>query len=137
MQKGRQLAPQRSCSRLLHDPATIAALFGFFRNRSENRILANPNKECHAYRAVQAVEDALRVEPTTLFLSRKKTTDDILEAAEYCVNLLEAAEMVPMWDAPSARIACWRRQPEGERDVQAIKRFAYEMAQLVRKNCLF
>lgn len=121
----------------IRDPATIAALFGFFRNRSENRILANPNKECHAYRAVQAVEDALRVEPTTLFLSRKKTTDDILEAAEYCVNLLEAAEMVPMWDAPSARIACWRRQPEEERDVQAIKRFAYEMAQLVRKNCLF
>ena len=86
---------------------------------------------------MQAVVVGRGVEPTTLFLSRKKTTDDILEAAEYCVNLLEAAEMVPMWDAPSARIACWRRQPEEERDVQAIKRFAYEMAQLVRKNCLF
>ena len=96
----------------IRDPATIAALFGFFRNRSESRILANPNKECHAYRAVQAVEDALRVEPTTLFLSRKKTTDDILEAAEYCVNLLEAAEMVPMWGC-ALRPHCLLAPPAG------------------------
>jgi hypothetical protein len=44
--------------------------------------------------------------------------------------------MVPMWDAPSAKIATWRAQPEAERDAHAIRRFAYEMAQLVRENCL-
>jgi len=44
---------------------------------------------------------------------------------------------VPMWDAPSARIAIWRAQPEHERDVHAIRLFAYEMAKLVRENCLF
>ena len=121
----------------IRDPATIAALFGFFRNRTENRILANPNKETHAYRAVQAVEDALRVEPTTLFMLKPKTTDDILDAAEYCVNILESCELVPMWDAPSARIQIWRNQREEERNVHEIARFAHEMAQLVKKACLF
>ena len=121
----------------IRDPSVIAALFGFFRNRTPGRILVNANKEGHAYRAVQAVEDVLRVEQTTLFMQRPKTTDDILEAAEYCVNILEGAEMVPMWDAPSARIAIWRAQPEPERDAHAIRRFAYEMARLVRENCLF
>ena len=48
------------------------------------------------------------MEQTTLFMQKPKTTDDILEAAEYCVNILEGAEMVPMWDAPSAKIAIWR-----------------------------
>ncbi len=121
----------------IRDPAVIAALFGFFRNRTENRIRVNANKEGHAYRAVKAVEDVLRVEETTLFMSKHKTTDDILTAAEYCVNILEAAEMVPMWDPPSAKIECWRRMPEEKRDVYEIKRFAYDMAELVRKNCMF
>ena len=121
----------------IRDPAVIAALFGFFRNRTENRIRVNANKEGHAYRAVKAVEDVLRVEETTLFMSKHKTTDDILTAAEYCVNILEAAEMVPMWDPPSAKIECWRRLPEEKRDIYEIKRFAYDMAELVRKNCMF
>lgn len=121
----------------IRDPNVIAALFGFFRNRTEDRIKVNANKEGHAYRAVKAVEDVLRVEATTLFMSKEKTTDDILEAAEYCVNILEAAEMVPMWDPPSARIECWRKLPEEERDVYKIKQFAYEMAQLLKKNCYF
>ena len=121
----------------IRDPSVIAALFGFFRNRTTGRILANPNKEGHAYRAVKAVEDALRVEPTTLVMSKPKTTDDILEAAEYCVNILEACELVPMWDAPSAKIAIWRAQPEEERDKHEIARFAHEMAKRVRESCLF
>jgi hypothetical protein len=121
----------------IRDPSVIAALFGFFRNRTEGRILVNANKEGHAYRAVQAVEDVLRVEQTTLFMQKSKTSDDILEAAEYCVNILEGAEMVAMWDAPSAKIQIWRAQPEAERDIHTIRRFAYDMAQLVRENCLF
>lgn len=119
----------------IRDPSVIAALFGFFRNRSENRIRVNANKEGHAYKAVQAVEKVLTVEETTLFMSKPVTTDDILEAAEYCVNILESAEMVPMWNPPSARIEDWRRMPEEQRDVYEIKRFAYEMAELVKKNC--
>jgi hypothetical protein len=52
---------------------------------------------------------------------QKGDADDILEAAERCANLLEGAEMVPMWDLPSATIADWRAQPEEERDLLAIR----------------
>ena len=45
--------------------------------------------------------------------------------------------MVPMWDPLSARILRWRRMDEPERDVYEIRRFAFEMAQLLRKNCCF
>ena len=93
---------------------------------------------------MKAVEDVLRVEPTTLFMSREKTIESILDAAEYCVNLLECAEFVPMWDPPSAQLECMRRWDwEHMDDFQRreaewkVKQFAYEMSQLVRKNCMF
>ncbi len=121
----------------IRDPSVIAAVLGFFRNRTPDRIRVDANREGHAYKAVKAVEAVLRVEETTLFMSKPKTADDILEAAEYCVNILEAAEMVPMWNPPSARLMDFRRQPEKDRDVYEIRRFAYEMAKLVRENCMF
>ena len=119
----------------IRDPAVIAALFGFFRNREGGRIPVNANKEGHADRAVKRVVDVLRVEPTTLFMSRDKTTEEILEAAEYCVNILEGAEMVPMWNPPSARIEAFRRIPEEKRDVYEIREFAYSMAKLLKEKC--
>ena len=41
-----------------------------------------------------------------------------------------------MWNPPSAQIADWRAQPEAERDLLAIKKFAYDMAKLLRESCL-
>lgn len=121
----------------IRDPAVVAAVMGFYRRREGTRIPAEPNREGHAYRAVKAVEDALRIGESSLHCPSRSSTDEILEAAEYCVNLLEAAEMVPMWDPPSARILRWRNMEESERDVYEIRRFAFEMAQLLRKNCCF
>lgn len=120
----------------VRDPSIVAAMLGFFRNRTPDRIRYVPNKEGHAFKAVEAVRDVLDTREITLFHSKRVTTDDILEAAERCANLLEGAEMVPMWDLPSARIADWRAQPEEERDLLAIRKFAYELAKLVQDNCL-
>ena len=119
----------------IRDPAVIAAIYGFFRNRGNDRISANANKEGHAYRAVEAVEKALLVEPTTLFMSKPKTSDEILDAAEYCINILEACELVPMWNPPSAQLEKFRKILENERNIYEIKSFAYEMAMLLKKNC--
>lgn len=116
------------------DPGIIAALFGFFRNRSETRILPDGNREQHAYRAVRAVEKALKTAPSTLFMSEKSSTDEILDAAEYCINILEACEQVAMFDAPSARLMALRNQPPEQRNEQQIRRFAYEMAKLVKET---
>ncbi|MGI5895524.1 MAG: cellulase family glycosylhydrolase [Oscillospiraceae bacterium] len=120
----------------IRDPAIVAAMFGFYRKHTPGRMRANPNKEGYVYGAVEAVEQVLRVEETALFQSKRKTTDDILEAAERCVNILESNELVPMWNPPSAQIADWRAQPEAERDLFAIKKFAYDMAKLLRESCL-
>lgn len=120
----------------IRDPAIVAAMFGFHRKRGTGRVLPNPNKEGYVYGAVEAVEQVLSVEETVLFHSKVKTTDDILEAAERCVSILEANELVPMWDLPSARLAEWRAQPEAERDVRAIRNFAYEMAKRLKEECL-
>ena len=120
----------------IRDATTIAAMFGFFRKRDEGRILANPNREGHAYLAIQGVEEVLMSKKAAQHRPVVYTSDDILDAAEYCINLLEAAEMVPMWDAPSARLALYRAQPEEKRSIPQIRRFAYEMAKTLKEACL-
>ena len=119
----------------VRDPSIIAALLGFYRNRDVNtRILPNPNKEGYAYRALKMIEDSMKQE-TKVFRNKRSSTDDMLEAAEYCANLLEAGEMVPMYDPPTARIKAWRAQKESERDVQAIRKFTYELGQMLKEKC--
>lgn len=120
----------------IRDPAVIAALFGFFRNRTSERILPAPNRERHANQAIERVKVVLKVEEESQFVNKKVTTEEILEAAEYCVNILEACELVPMYDLPSAKIACWRTMEEKERNPQEIKQFAYDMAKLLQEKCL-
>lgn len=119
----------------IRDPAIIAALFGFFRNRTAERILPNPNKEGHVYKAIEGVSNILKIEEESLFMNKTVTTGEILEAAEYCVNILEACELVPMYDSPSARITCWRAMKEDERNVQEIREFAYSMAKILKEKC--
>jgi hypothetical protein len=70
-----------------------------------------------------------------VFQNKKVSTDDILEACEYSANLLEAAEMVPMNDSPSAKILAWRAMAEKDRDVDAIRTFAYELGLTLKKCC--
>jgi hypothetical protein len=119
----------------IRDPAIIAAIFGFYRNRDlKTSVKPNPNKEGHADKALAMLEKALKQE-TTVFRNRSASSDEILEAAEYCANLLEAAEMVPMYDPPTARIQTWRAMPENERDIDAIRTFAYELGLTLKKYC--
>jgi hypothetical protein len=119
----------------IRDPSIIAALFGFHRNLDQKtRIKENPNKEGHGFRAIKMVEDALKQETKT-FRNKPASTEEILEAAEYCANLLEAAEMVPMIDPPSVKIKAWRAMDEKDRDVSAIRTFTYELGLQLKKNC--
>jgi hypothetical protein len=36
---------------------------------------------------------------------------------------------------PSARILYWRKQPPEKRDREAIRKFAYELGQELKKDC--
>lgn len=120
----------------IRDPAIIAAVMGFYRNRDLNTIIKPvPNREGHAEKALKAIEDSLKDDPNT-FRHSKTSTDKILDAAEYAANLLESAEMVPMYLPPSAQIRYWREQPPEKRDRDAIRSFAYDLGLTLKKYCL-
>jgi len=120
----------------IRDPAAIAAVMGFYRNRDLTTILKPaPNREGHAERTLKAIEEALK-DNTGSFTHSKTSTDTILDAAERAANLLESAEMVPMYAPPSAQIRFWREQPPDKRDRDAIRAFAYDLGLLLKKYCL-
>lgn len=117
----------------IRDPSAIAAIYGFYRNRDlKTTIKPNPNKEGYAQIGVKMIEEALKQE-TKVFRNKKSSTDDILEAAEYCANLLEASELVPMYEAPTAKIQAWRMMDEKDRNVGEIRAFAYELGLVLKK----
>ena len=119
----------------IRDPAIVAAIFGFYRNRDKAAsVKPDPNKEGYAYRAIEMMEAALK-QDTTLFQNKKSPTDDILEAAEYCANMLEGSEMVPMFEPPTLTILAWRRQKEEDRDIQATRNFAYDLILTLKRYC--
>ena len=120
----------------VRDPSIIAAVMGFYRNRDLNTIIKPiPNREGHADRALQAIEAALKDNPSAFNYS-KTPTDRVLDAAEAAANLLEAAEMVPMYVPPTAQIRFWREQTPEKRDRDAIRAFAYDLGLMLKKYCL-
>jgi hypothetical protein len=119
----------------IRDPAIIAALFGFYRNRDvKTMVRPAPNREGHAEKALKMIEASLKDDPS-VFSHSRVSTDKILDAAEYAANLLEAAEMVPMFEPPTARIQYWREQPQDKRDREAIRSFAYDLGLTLKKYC--
>ena len=119
----------------IRDPAIIAAVMGFYRNRDLNTMIRPvPNREGHAEKALKAIQDALGDDPNT-FRHTTQPTDKLLDAAEYAANLLESAEMVPMIVPPSAQIQYWRQQPPEKRDRAAIRAFAYDLGLQLKKWC--
>ncbi|NMC41162.1 MAG: cellulase family glycosylhydrolase [Bacteroidales bacterium] len=130
----------------IRDPASIAAIYGFYRKRDTNTMIkALPNREEYAEKAVALLElaldgdldvlpDVFGIEP---FRTSKNSIDDILEAAEYCANLLEGAEMVPMREPPTAKIETWRKMSAGDREKarEEIRRFAFKLGLQLKEWC--
>lgn len=119
----------------VRDPSIIAAILGFYRKRDRaTSAKPNPNKEGHAYKAVKKIEEVLK-QDIRIFSHAKSSSDAILEAAEYGANLLESAEMVPMYESLTMKITAWREQPEKSRDYESICAFAFDIAQRLKRNC--
>ncbi len=119
----------------IRDPSIVSAIMGFYRKRDlTTSIHHNPNKEGYAQKALEKIE-AVLTDGYKVFENRRASTDDILEAAEWAANLLEGAEMVPMFEPPTAKIQTWRAMPEAERNADEIRNFAYELAVLLKKWC--
>lgn len=77
-----------------------------------DRVIPQGNREEYAAVAVKRVKKALSVDKQSLSTRFEATTDEILEAAEVCVNILECCEIVPMDNLLSARLFALRDIPE-------------------------
>ena len=66
---------------------------------------------------------------------RPGTLDALLEAAEYCANLLEGSQMVPMWDVPTAHIKAWRKKPAAEVNIWEVRTFLYDLMTKLKEAC--
>jgi hypothetical protein len=120
----------------VRDPAIVAAIMGFYRNRDLKTIIKPaPDREKHCQGAIGLIDSALRGNQS-VFSYANTPTDKILDAAEEAANLLESSEMVPMDAPPSARILYWRRQPENQRDRDAIRAFAYQLGLKLKNACM-
>ncbi len=118
----------------VRDPSTVTAMMGIYRNYSASRIKPNPNKEGKATEALARLSRAMN-DSAEVFRHKKSSSDEILEAAEWIINLLEGAEMVPMYDPPRVRLLRYREMPEESRDLDEIKDFAYSLAETLRRCC--
>ena len=119
----------------IRDAGTIAAMFGCFRNRGENTPIVppNPNREGKADRAIKLIKDALTEYTSDAFDYRRSDKKKLLDACEVAANLLEACELVPMSDLPTAKIAAFRNDPNA--DLWEIRKFAYELANRLKEVC--
>ena len=112
----------------VRDPSIVAAVFGFFRNRGvgdgDDIIYPEINREGFADKGIARVKAAL---------DKKAPIEDLLEAAEVIVNLLEAGELVPMAYPPSAKLLKYRNQENP--DEQEIREWAYSLVKTIQDVC--
>lgn len=114
----------------VRDPAIVAAVMGIFRNRNSEIVPVTPNKEGHVIKAIEQVKEALQ-EKTEAFCYEQKPIEVVLEAAEYCANLLEGCQLIAMNDLPSRKIIELKKR----NDLREARKYAYELACLLKKAC--
>ena len=87
----------------VRDPAIPAAMFGLFRNRSDNVLLENVNREGWVNADIAAAQAWLD--------NPAASWNDGLDAAEKLANLLEGAQLIAMREPPTRTIALLRLGP--------------------------
>jgi hypothetical protein len=87
----------------VRDPSIPAAMFGLFRNRSDNALPENVNREGWVNTDITAAQ--------TWLDDPSGDWKDGLNAAEKLANLLEAAQLIAMREPPTRTIALLREGP--------------------------
>ncbi|MBP5537391.1 MAG: cellulase family glycosylhydrolase [Bacteroidales bacterium] len=115
----------------IRDASIITSFMGIFRNDDlSTMVRENPNQEHYAEKAIAEAQAALGMDAR-----RPATLDALLEAAEYCANLLEGSQMVPMWDVPTAHIKAWRKMPAAEVNAWEVRSFLYDLMTKLKEAC--
>jgi hypothetical protein len=94
----------------IRDPSIVAALFGVFRDRDENVMPAAPDREGAVTRTVANNKKWLA--------DANGGWDAGLDLAEISANLLEAGELIAMYDPPTRKVDLLRR---GAPDLAALR----------------
>jgi hypothetical protein len=94
----------------IRDPTIVAALFGMFRNRGEDVVLAVPDREDFVTRAVANNKKWLA--------DANAGWSEGLDLAEISANLLESAQLIAMYDPPTRTVDLLRR---GAPDMAALR----------------
>ena len=111
---------------------TIAAMFGCYRNRDLKTIVpTNPNREGKVDHALTLLRNALKEYTSDAFDYRRSDKGALLDACEVAANLLEACELVPMSELPTAHIEAFRNDPNA--DLWEIRKFAYALAKRLQE----
>jgi hypothetical protein len=105
----------------VRDPAIPAAMFGLFRNRSDNVILENVNRENWVNTDIAAAQAWLD--------NPAGSWKDGLVAAEKLANLLEAAQLIAMREPPTRTIGLLR---QGSPDPMALRELMRRYIDLLR-----
>lgn len=94
----------------VRDPSIVAAMLGIYRNRSTNAVLENPDREGWVTRTVKDGKQWL-ADTNAAYAGG-------LDLAEIAANLLEANQLVPMRNLPTARVEQLR---QGKPDPAALR----------------
>ncbi len=94
----------------IRDPTIVAALFGMFRDREENVIPGAPDREGYVTRAVNNNKRWL-ADPNAAWAAG-------LDLAEISANLLEAGQLIAMYDPPTRTVDLLRK---GAPDMPALR----------------
>lgn len=115
----------------IRDPSIITAFMGLTRNRDlKTMVKENPNQEHHVEKALAEAKAALAMDAR-----RPGTLNALLEACEYCSNLLEGSQMVAMWDMPSAHIKAWKEMPANEVNAWEVRSFLFDLTEKLKDAC--
>ena len=118
----------------VRDPATIAAMFGCFRNRGSSIVVPLPNREGAANRCIEEAKSLLNdYTRENIFNYKASRTEDLLNSCEKMANLLECCDMVPMAYPPTATINRYRAMENPP--ANEIRKLAFDLAEKLKEVC--
>jgi len=117
----------------VRDPAIVAAIYGFFRNRTETAIRSDVDQEDYVNRVQILAQRTTIAVRKNKGLTFEEAKEKVLEVAEYAANLLEGGELVPMTYPPTAKIASMRARKDC--DVQEALDYMEELIEILKTAC--
>lgn len=117
----------------IRDPAIVAAIYGFHRNRGASAVRSDVGQEDYVNRAIYYADKVLHAVRRPRRYDHSVDAKELLEACEFAANLLEGGELVAMAYPPTAKIEAYRRMENP--DCYEIADYLTELIETLKKSC--